>query len=129
MKKVQKKLLVISKVINIPRKGIILLFRNIPKNPPVVCLDNNAIETGGIQHISIYPNPAKELLHIEIADPMDAVFIQIVDVLGRPVYEIEQRTIAHRSKIQIDMSRFQEGMYLVRIAHEKGSYHHPLIVK
>ena len=63
--------------------------------------------------IVIHPNPASDLIHIRTAG-FEAERLSILDGLGRPVYS------GSFPPAEIDVSRYPEGIYYVRIAGSKG---------
>ncbi|MCX6181253.1 MAG: DM13 domain-containing protein [Bacteroidetes bacterium] len=60
---------------------------------------------------SLYPNPANEILNINISNA-NAHSISITDVTGK----ILLNEILSENKKQVDVSKFTEGLYFVRIA-------------
>ena len=69
--------------------------------------------------VSIYPNPATDIVTIDLGNSSDngAARVQIVDLLGKQVYlsgEISQTPV-----LQINTSQFGKGIYIVNIT--KGS--------
>ena len=69
--------------------------------------------------VSIYPNPATDIVYIDLGNSSDngAARVQIVDLLGKQVYlsgEISQTPV-----LQINTSQFGKGIYIVNIT--KGS--------
>ena len=63
--------------------------------------------------ISIYPNPANAYLNIEVENMSH---ISIVNTLGQVVYDKE---ICNDKKV-VDMTQYNNGIYLVRITTENG---------
>lgn len=63
--------------------------------------------------LSIYPNPVRNTLYIEIENiPVEKV--EIVDLLGKPI-------ISRKSNYEaVDMSQFNNGIYFVKIYTEKN---------
>jgi hypothetical protein len=62
--------------------------------------------------IAIYPNPATDLLNINMDGSNTINVIQIVDLNGR---QILSRTFDNVSEAQIDVNDFSAGMYLINI--------------
>lgn len=90
------------------------------KTPAYFCIDNFSMEfIGGIHEnkknsldASIYPNPAKDVLHIKAKVPVSA---RVYDISGR--LKIINQT--DREK-EIDIARLPAGMYLVKITDGKS---------
>lgn len=70
--------------------------------------------------IKVYPNPAKELLHIEIDATADlkATTIQLVNSFGQLVFE--KTVSASDHYLSIDIRGFAEGIYSIRLVNENG---------
>jgi len=65
----------------------------------------------------IYPNPAKEILSIELADdPKDGSFIEIFSIDGK----LLQRFPDIQKKTEADISAFSSGLYFVKVSSGKG---------
>lgn len=101
-------------------------FAGIPVANQVV----TSLELLPMAGISIYPNPVRDILNIEIP-PMEAAFleIRIIDVVGRTVYRQDVAYLgAHRS-IQVKTDHFEKGVYLVRILRGGSSHEQTLIIR
>ena len=71
------------------------------------------VEKRGNEGIRIYPNPANDLLTIETDEPMDCAF-EITSLNGQLIFSTEMEGTAHK----IDLSCFQEGIYLITIRNK-----------
>jgi hypothetical protein len=68
--------------------------------------------------IRVYPNPAKEMLFVEINEnsPMKEGTIQIFNSIGKSIYN---RTLsANDQSISIDLKGFASGVYTFRLLQE-----------
>jgi len=63
-----------------------------------------------LKQIIIYPNPASNILYIQLKDLSKQVQINVFDVVGRLILEKE---IINEKEISIDLSGFEEGTYLI----------------
>src|ERR1700756_1727644 len=61
------------------------------------------------EQVNIYPNPAKNILHVEINANVE---IEIFDVLGNEVINAKQK--------QIDISGLQNGIYFINVKTSEG---------
>lgn len=66
--------------------------------------------------LSIFPNPAKDVLHIKLPNQTKPVDIQLVDANGKPVYESKS---AVGSRLSLDVSGYKSGVYVLVL--ESGS--------
>ncbi|HWY98359.1 MAG TPA: T9SS type A sorting domain-containing protein, partial [Bacteroidia bacterium] len=69
-----------------------------------------------INGIVIYPNPATELLNIELntGGTVMAVLIRITDVSGKEIMEAK-RALVGNTTLPVNISNLAAGMYFVRI--------------
>ena len=76
---------------------------------------NITITREGIAEISfnIYPNPADDLLKIILDEPSREVTIQLIDILGKVVFE--QKYYSSQESIQINTGQLIPGIYVVTI--------------
>ncbi len=71
-------------------------------------ISNQAIES----QITIYPNPAKSILNIEIQNLNNELgIIEIYDIQGRKFYSFSSST---NETIQIDVSQLKSGLYFIK---------------
>ncbi len=66
--------------------------------------------------LKIYPNPARELVHIEIPSVSKA-HLEIIDAIGRVM--TRRKTIRNREILDIDVSDFPQGTYYVKFFDPK----------
>jgi hypothetical protein len=74
--------------------------------------------------VAIYPNPTKGDLNIERGTTDEKAIVQIIDIKGRIVVHAD--LIAEITKL--DLSRLENGSYIVRISSEKGVSIHRLTI-
>jgi hypothetical protein len=66
-------------------------------------------------NISVYPNPANEVLNIDFpADENSVAKISILDQTGREIsgFNSQSNSSGH---VQLDISKFSSGIYFVRV--------------
>lgn len=85
------------------------------------CIIVNSIEEGKLsanESLFIYPNPSQSKITIEfsLAETKN-VFIEIKNTLGQTIKTIDNREIS-TNKIEIDVSKFANGLYFVQIQSE-----------
>ena len=76
--------------------------------------------------LNIYPNPAKEKVSVYVDNLQNGAEVRIVDMLGKTVgsYIIGRGD----NKVDIDISAFAEGVYLVRIVSDNNIATERLII-
>ena len=60
--------------------------------------------------LSVFPNPAEDMLHVKLPNQIRPVDIQLVDVNGQVVYEQEAVT---GNELSIDVSGYRSGVYVL----------------
>lgn len=113
-------------------KGNVIVFGNSqeiwgspfgPINGGAYSLDTTlASETFDLEKIIIFPNPVKEVLHIENPNNLQVKQITIVDANGRILY-------SSSSLSSIDFSGFSRGIYFLKTNFENGNLYLKKIVK
>jgi len=73
--------------------------------------------------VSMYPNPADNLLNIRSAQSINN--IKIVSVIGQEVKSVNPAT----NQITLDISNLESGIYFVTITTENGSVIKKLTIK
>lgn len=68
--------------------------------------------------ISVYPNPAKDILNLKVGDASAITAVQIVDLNGREVFT---KTFDNVTDAQIDVNELSTGMYLINITSGEKS--------
>ncbi|MDR0789197.1 MAG: T9SS type A sorting domain-containing protein [Bacteroidales bacterium] len=75
------------------------------------CFTENGLnDVDGAAEVSIYPNPAKDVLNIGCSDKVESV--EIFNLLGQQVYA--------GIKTTIDVGNFAKGNYVVKVYTDKG---------
>lgn len=91
----------------------------------VVDMDALNIETFNKQSVTLYPNPAKDILYVSINKRDVRVRISIFDILGKKI--LSKSLTSNESKI--DISNLKKGIYLAQFENsELVSYTQKLII-
>lgn len=86
---------------------------------------NTGIEDWDDQTI-LYPNPASDLIHLNLPDDFGSCNITIYDMVGKSVYS--QRHIDSQT-IDIPVHNFLNGVYTLRVEGNNRSIHKKIIVQ
>lgn len=92
-----------------------------------ICFDENVfvgvsdVET---YHLSIFPNPASDLVTIDLGSASGIDLIHLFDVSGR---ELKSVAVGNAASIEIDLSAFASGIYFIRATGSAGSASYKLI--
>lgn len=68
--------------------------------------------------ISTHPNPTTGRLHINWGQDLSEVQISVLNIQGKQVFN---QTVENVASLNIDLSPFSEGIYLVQITTQQGS--------
>lgn len=74
-------------------------------------------QVGKTSDLTLYPNPAKDLVMVENLGTLDLKKITVYNVIGQTVYSVNAD---NKLKHKIDVSRFVPGMYTVRVETSGG---------
>jgi len=79
--------------------------------------------------VSVYPNPAKDIISIEIGNTGDQkIEIELLNVSGQLIYRTQYKNSKDPFVKQIDLSGYAKGVYFVRIRQEGAVYNGKIIV-
>lgn len=79
---------------------------------------NNSKHSDISKQIKIYPNPVNKILTIDLANDLEANFIEITELSGRKIYADK---IPTSKTIQVNMESFPRGTYFVHLYTNKGN--------
>ena len=97
-------------------------FRKLPEEPrPTGIKRDEEIR----KSINIYPNPAKELLNIDVPHHLGAFEVSVVSVAGSIVHSATQ----HISKQAINLFGLSKGMYIVQVKGQTFSEFFKIIIQ
>ncbi|MCA6361981.1 MAG: T9SS type A sorting domain-containing protein [Bacteroidetes bacterium] len=63
--------------------------------------------------VNVYPNPAHDILNMNMPEGVNVCTVQLTDAAGRMVYELQNATAA---QMQLNVQQFDAGLYVLRIA-------------
>lgn len=76
------------------------------------------VETIAMNDFKIYPNPATDNISISFENEINNFEISIFSIEGKLIY----KTIANSKNVNIDISEFTNGLYLIQIKSEEKTY-------
>lgn len=90
---------------------------------------DKAEELGWLVH-NIYPNPAQNTVHVDMQlDQAGELDFVIHDALGRQVWSDSRSLTAGNQVQQLDLSRLNNGFYLLEVQSAKGSWTNKLFLQ
>ncbi|WP_146194165.1 T9SS type A sorting domain-containing protein [Brumimicrobium oceani] len=82
--------------------------------------------TISVPRISVYPNPVKDILNIQLPAHVQKAEVLISDVNGKVV---KKQTINSQEVVQIDIDRLEKGIYILNIVGEENQWKEKVIKK
>jgi hypothetical protein len=76
--------------------------------------------------IQYYPNPTSGMLTIEANADMKILAVQVMNAQGKVLHNQAANKV---TKVQLDLSNFNNDLYLLKIKHEKGQLMKKVILK
>ena len=87
-------------------------------------------ESEAASSFGLVPNPAKETVSIQFsAQKPSRTVLKVIGVDGREVYNQSMQTTSSETRFELDLARFQAGVYFVVIENENGISVKKLIVE
>ena len=63
----------------------------------------------------VYPNPTSDQISIDLTEVIRIDEIEVFDFSGRLVWEKKEKSTNFTQNLQINLSSYQNGMYLIRL--------------
>jgi hypothetical protein len=100
---------------------------NVYEDVEVTVLPANSVDELSGNNFSIYPNPAKDGVNVQLAKSFGTnAQISIVNLLGKQVYS----SVVNAKEIHnIDITRFEKGVYFVQVVANGKEFTKKLIIK
>ena len=87
--------------------------------------DGTGVEDFGVP-VSIYPNPASQMLHVTLPDANDGCVATLYNMVGQAVLS---QTYDGGQQIEIPVNGLVNGMYLLALESDGHILHQKIIVK
>lgn len=70
----------------------------------------------GVENLEVYPNPASSYVDVVFNSTDEyGASLQLMDITGRVVYTSEVGTTSGRNQLQIDLTNFSKGVYMLNV--------------
>lgn len=89
---------------------------------------NEQLPTSNEQYL-VYPNPATDVLNVEGLDPSTALRVTVVDFSGREILTTPSPSLQGGEHMQLDVSGWAAGFYLLSVTDENGNVVSKRVVK
>jgi N-acetyl-anhydromuramyl-L-alanine amidase AmpD len=84
---------------------------------PYISTSNTTL-LSAVSHVNIFPNPAKDILHIEYNSLENAnIQIMVIDVSGKIIHSQSKDILAGQQFLDMDISNWSSGYYLLHISN------------
>jgi uncharacterized repeat protein (TIGR01451 family) len=83
-------------------------------------VDELDAESFDFSQIDIYPNPVNDRLHLDLPSGLNLNSINLFDIQGKLVKSFEYQP-------ELDFSRLQQGIYILKLNTDRGNYHRKII--
>jgi len=74
--------------------------------------------------LSIYPNPASDIVSIETASDIEEIYL--INSLGQVVYQAKSK---NKKTTSVNVSGFPQGFYAIKIKTKNNFYSQPILIK
>ena len=79
--------------------------------------------------LQLFPNPATESVNLHFNGETDgAVQLAVIDALGRIVLQRPIRVSAGMNDLGLDLSTWEDGLYVVRLTGQAAESHQRLLI-
>jgi hypothetical protein len=72
----------------------------------------------------LFPNPTSDQINVIFEKPKKRN-IQLIDILGNEVFKVEN----NKSSLQLDLSDYPKGIYMIKVTSAEGSSSQKIIVQ
>jgi hypothetical protein len=99
-----------------------------PREEVEVFVGPTGVDALAANGMRVWPNPADDLLTVELSDVQGAIDVELFDIAGRSV--LAQRTSsAAKAPLVMNVAGLAAGEYLLRVRHDAGSTAHRVVVR
>jgi hypothetical protein len=86
------------------------------------CLTSSSNEIGEMKGFSLKPNPADDLLYISLdIGKRQNVQVKAFNLLGQQIF-LQNESVIQSEQFQIDVSRWVDGIYIITLSDDKGTF-------
>jgi hypothetical protein len=80
-----------------------------------------SVQTIGLTGLLVYPNPASELVHVELfSETASSIQVRIVDAKGGEVQSIQWSAKAGENRFEVPITEYASGIYWIHLYNDKG---------
>jgi hypothetical protein len=79
-------------------------------------------ENNLISGVSVYPNPAKDVIRVNLEQSAGDYNVAIYDLLGRQVISNSFNNLNGSNELEIPINSLSNGQYLIKLTNKDNSY-------
>jgi hypothetical protein len=81
-----------------------------------------SIRFGNGPGFAVFPNPAKDLVNVQLQLPAGTILLQVLDAAGRQIKTLELVSAGNAISTSIDISGYSRGLYYIRAGNAVRSF-------
>jgi len=101
----------ISKILLDPERWIIT------QDPLLVGIENPELRAQSSESIKVYPNPASEVLYLDLGDSIEETRVQVISASGKVV--VDQKNVPQDGVVKINIANLAKGTYFIRARNQQ----------
>ena len=79
------------------------------------------LESGETSSIQVYPNPATDRAMLKFTSSNESEYtITLMEMTGNVVYTTSHHALQGDNNIELDLSRFAKGIYMIQLSGQGG---------
>ena len=107
-------------------QSVTVTFHNFEE---VDCIDSTEDESFFKNFWSVYPNPARDVVHVEcFSQVVSGGHISLMDIQGKRLLEKTFTGSEHKAGIQLDVAGMAPGIYFLRMEVPRGTHTRKLVI-
>ncbi len=79
-------------------------------------------------NVNLFPNPAKDVVFINLEGGNQNYDVNIYTLDGKMVYSAGEKALTGSSSLQVDLGNFAEGVYVISVISNKQVYNSKLVI-
>jgi hypothetical protein len=88
-----------------------------------------AVDEQKVSEFGMYPNPANDIVNIEVGDGKKLLNVEVFNVVGKKVLSFGQNQLSNKVVKSINVNSLIGGIYMMVITTERGSSVKKLVIK
>ncbi|MCX6272382.1 MAG: C10 family peptidase [Bacteroidetes bacterium] len=87
-------------------------------------------ESTGIHNLNIYPNPAKDQLHVNFSvETPRNLEVDLLNITGQLLQQFNYSGFSGEFSKTLDLNNLSKGVYMLRLKHDQGNYTQKIVIQ